>query len=136
MRRHTADGRTGARAHRLIGPTCYYPVVIEPVQLIPADLAPGDGRGLEVDWAGLRVERIRSPQHPLFPRVYDRLWAEFGHRGEMEKREVIGKRLAWDPHRPVNHHALLYEMLAVLRGDELVGLRDHTAIVPAPPLGA
>lgn len=107
--------------------------IVEPVQLIADDLAPGDGRGLEVDWGALRIERVRSPEHPLFARLYDRLWAEFGPRGEMEKREVIAQRLGWDPRRPINHHALRYEMLAVLHGDELVGLRDHTAIVPAPP---
>ncbi|MEO8602070.1 MAG: hypothetical protein ABI629_05785 [bacterium] len=103
------------------------------VARIAADLAPGDGRGVEMEWTGLRVERIRSPQHPLFEPVYERLWAEFGARGEMEKREVIAQRLAWDPRQPVDHHALLYEMLAVMRGDALVGMRDHTAIVPCPP---
>ena len=107
--------------------------MLAPPLLIPEDLAPGDVRGLEVDWTGLRIERVRSADHPLFPLLYDRLWREFGALGEMEKREVIVDRLAWDPRRPVNHHALLYEMLAVLAGDELVGLRDHTAIVPRPP---
>jgi len=107
--------------------------MVGPPLLIPEDLAPGDVRGLEVDWAGLRIERVRSADHPLFPRLYDRLWREFGALGEMEKREVIVDRLAWDPRRPVNHHALRYEMLAVLAGDELVGVRDHTAIVPRPP---
>ncbi|MBX3026781.1 hypothetical protein KF840_17885 [bacterium] len=101
--------------------------------MIPEDLAPGDLRGLEMEWAGLRVERVRSPAHPLFRRLYDRLWREFGARGEMEKEPVIAQRLGWDPRRPVEHHALLYEMLAVLAGDEIVGLRDHTAIVPMPP---
>lgn len=115
------------------GRTRYIGAVLEPPQLIAADLAPGDERGLTFDWSGLRVERIRSAQHPLFDRVYERLWAEFGHKGEMEKRAVIAQRLTWDPRQPINHHALLYEMLAVLRGDEIVGLRDHTAIVPCPP---
>jgi hypothetical protein len=107
--------------------------MVEPPQLIPEDLAPGDVRALEVDWGGLRVERVRSPEHPLFPRLYGRLWHEFGPRGEMEKEAVIAQRLGWDPRRPVEHHALLYEMLAVLAGDDVVGLRDHTAIVPMPP---
>lgn len=107
--------------------------MVEPPQLIPEDLAPGDVRALEVDWAGLRVERVRSPDHPLFPSLYARLWDEFGPRGEMEKETVIAQRLAWDPRRPVEHHALLYELLAVLAGDEVVALRDHTAIVPMPP---
>lgn len=109
------------------------PTLVEPPQLIAEDLAPGDVRALEVDWAGLRVERVRSPDHPLFPRLYARLWQEFGARGEMEKEAVIVERLGWDPRQPIAHHALRYEMLAVLAGDELVGLRDHTAIVPAPP---
>ena len=107
--------------------------MVAPPLLIPEDLAPGDVRGLEVDWTGLRLERVRSADHPLFARLYDRLWREFGALGEMEKREVIADRLAWDPRRPVKHHALRYEMLAVLAGDEVVGLRDHTAIVPRPP---
>jgi GNAT superfamily N-acetyltransferase len=107
--------------------------MLAPPLLIPEDLAPGDVRALEVEWAGLRVERVRTPDHPLFPRLYDRLWREFGALGEMEKREVIVDRLAWDPRQAVNHHALLYEMLAVLAGDEVVALRDHTAIVPRPP---
>ena len=105
----------------------------DPPRLIADDLAPGDARALEVDWSRLRIERVRSPAHPLFTRLYDRLWAEFGARGEMEKRAVIEERLGWDPRRRISHHALLYEMLAVLDGDELVGLRDHTAIVPRPP---
>jgi len=99
-------------------------------ELIAEDLAPGDSGSLRVDWSRLRIERIRSPEHPLFARVYDRLWAEFGDLGEMETRDVIVDRLAWDPRRPVGDHALLYEMLAVVDGDEIVGVRDHTAIVP------
>ncbi len=105
----------------------------QPPQLISEDLAPGDVRALEVEWAGLRVERVRSADHPLFRPLYERLWREFGALGEMEKQSVIAQRLEWDPRRPVDHHALLYEMLAVLAGDKIVGLRDHTAIVPMPP---
>jgi hypothetical protein len=97
---------------------------------IAEDLAPGDARALGLDWSRLRIERIRSPEHPLFDRVYERLWREFGEAGEMERRNVIADRLAWDPRRPAGEHALLYEMLAVVDGNEIVGLRDHTAIVP------
>lgn len=107
--------------------------MVEPPRLIPEDLAPGDVRALELDWQGLRVERVRSPEHPLFPRLYARLWREFGARGEMEPEAVIAQRLAWDPRRPLARHALRYEMLAILAGDEVVALRDHTAIVPLPP---
>jgi GNAT superfamily N-acetyltransferase len=99
-------------------------------ELIAEDLAPGDAASTRVDWSRLRVEQIRSPDHPLFDRVYERLWQEFGEVGEMETTDVIVDRLAWDPRRPIGEHALLYEMLAVVDGDEIVGLRDHTAIVP------
>ncbi len=107
--------------------------MVDAPRIIPEDLAPGDARALAVDWSRLRVERVRSPDHPLFAPLYDRLWAEFGAHGEMEKRDVITDRFGWDPRQRVNHHALLYEMLAVLDGDAIVGLRDHTAIVPRPP---
>lgn len=104
------------------------------VQLLPEDLAPGDGRARDVDWSRLRLERIRSAAHPLFGRAYERLWREFGAQGEMEREAVIAGRLAWD--RPVAGHALRYELLVVLAGQEIVGLRDHTAIVPPRRPGA
>jgi len=104
-----------------------------PVELIPDDLAPGDAAARDFDWSGLRLVRIRAPDHPLFRAVYQRLWQEFGPRGEMEKEAVIAARLGWDPAQLVNHHAFRYEMLAVQRGEEIVALRDHTAMVPAPP---
>jgi len=99
-------------------------------ELIAADLAPGDAAARQFDWSALRVARIRSPAHPLFDAVYDRLWREFGDRGEMEQRRAIEARLEWDPAQPIDQHALRYEVLAVLRGEEIVGLRDHTAIAP------
>ena len=97
--------------------------------LIPGDLAPGDARAREVDWSGLTLVRIRSAAHPLFDAVVERLQREFGPRGEMERREVIEGRLAWRPDDPVGGHSFLYEMLAVVRGEELVAMRDHTAMV-------
>ncbi len=99
-------------------------------QLIAADLAAGDLTARDFDWAGTRVVRVRSPLHPRFAPACQRLWAEFGSRGEMEQEEVIRTRLAWSPACPVNGHALLYEMLVVERGAEIIAVRDHTAIVP------
>jgi len=106
-----------------------------PPELIAADLAPGDAAACALDWSPLRVEPIRAADHPLFVPVYRRLWKEFGDRGEMETERVIAARLAWDPARPIGPHAFRYEMLAVLRGEEIVAVRDHTAIV-APPRAA
>jgi GNAT superfamily N-acetyltransferase len=104
-------------------------------QLIGDDLAPGDRRALASDWRGIEVVSIRSASHPLFAPVYDRLWAEFGSRGEMERRDVIEARFGWDPRRPIDQHALQYEMLAVLRDGQLLAVRDHSVVVPGAAQG-
>ncbi len=104
--------------------------------LIAEDLAPGD-RGLAArDWGDLRVQRVRGPDDPDFALAYERLWAEFGPRGEMERRFVIAERLAWDPARPVGQARLAYEMLLLRRGGELIAIRDHSAIVRIDASGA
>jgi GNAT superfamily N-acetyltransferase len=94
------------------------------------DLAPGDRGSLDADWDGYSVVRIDSASHPLFADTYDRLWREFGERGEMERRDVIVDRLAWDPRRPFVDQALLYEMIVVRHGDRTVAVRDHSVVVP------
>lgn len=100
-----------------------------PPELIRGDLAPGDAKAVDFDWTGSNLVRIRRADHPLFGAAYQRLWDEFGPRGEMEKRAVIEERLAWDPSRPFNDHSLLYEMVVVESRGEILALRDHTAIV-------
>ncbi len=105
-------------------------MTLGPFQDQAADLSPGDRSVLDADWSDFALERVGSVDHPLFEMAYERLWAEFGAVGEMERREVIAERLAWDPRRPSASHALLYEMAVVRRGRELVAVRDHTAIVP------
>lgn len=102
---------------------------LAPPELIPDDLAPGDATARQLDWSGLALVRIRDVEHPLFGPVYTRLRQEFAPRGEMEREEVIAGRLAWQPTAPIGGHALLYEMIAVVRGEELIAMRDHTAIV-------
>lgn len=105
------------------------PRVIGELGCTSADLAPGDQRAKDFDWSGLHCHRIDSPDHPWFAHAYDRLWREFGGRGEMERREVIVDRLAWHPAKRIGRHALLYEMIAVTAGDSLVAVRDHSAIL-------
>lgn len=95
----------------------------------PADLAPGDVTATDFDWSELTLRRVTGPDDPEFVAAYDYLWRQFGPLGEMERRPVIVDRLAWNPARPTGDAALLYEMLVVRRGDELVAVRDHTAIV-------
>jgi GNAT superfamily N-acetyltransferase len=97
--------------------------------LLEDDLAPGDRRAAALDWRDVRVRRVRDGDDPDFAAAYERLWAEFGPRGEMETRTVIRERLAWDPARPHGATALAYELIIVRRGAEIAALRDHTAVV-------
>jgi GNAT superfamily N-acetyltransferase len=116
---------------------------MEEVALISADFAPGDREVATRDWRDLRVRRVASGADPDFALAYERLWSEFGGRGEMERRAVIEERLAWDPARPLASEArsepqarevtrwaaLAYEMLVLRRGDAIAAMRDHTAVV-------
>jgi GNAT superfamily N-acetyltransferase len=99
------------------------------VPLLPEDLAPGDRDAAARDWTDVRVHRVRAVDDPDFSAAYQRLFAEFGPRGEMETRAVIGDRLAWDPARPLARAALAYELLVLRRGERVAALRDHTAVV-------
>ncbi len=107
------------------------------VELLPEDLAPGDRKEAGRDWSDVRVRRVRGGDDPDFSEAYDRLWAEFGPRGEMEARRVIRERLAWDPSRPVGippspslaRAALAYELLMLRRSGAIAAVRDHTAVV-------
>lgn len=109
-------------------PRCYHRGMPRPT-LRPDDLAPGDRWAARFDWSGLQLQRIADVEHPFFSAAYARLWREFGARGEMEELQVVADRLAWNPARPPGEVALAYEMLVVRRGDELVAVRDHSAIV-------
>jgi GNAT superfamily N-acetyltransferase len=97
--------------------------------LRPEDLAPGDRSEAARDWSDVRVRRVRDADDPDFEAAYQRLWSEFGPRGEMETRAVIRDRLAWDPARPLGRAALAYELLVLRRGEAIAALRDHTAVV-------
>ena len=103
--------------------------------LLAEDLAPGDREVGTRAWSDLRVHRVRTPDDPDFAAAYERLWSEFGPRGEMERRAVIVDRLAWDPGRPLAGAALAYELLVLRRGDDVAALRDHTAVVRLSPQG-
>jgi len=105
--------------------------------LRPEDLAPGDRQATSGAFDDVRVHRVRDANDADFDVAYGRLWREFGPRGEMETRRVIGERLDWDPARPLPHAALAYELLVLRRGDgTLAAVRDHTAVVRRSPQGA
>ena len=97
--------------------------------LLAEDLAPGDREVGTRGWSDLRVHRVRTPDDPDFAAAYERLWSEFGPRGEMERGAVISDRLAWDPSQPLAGAALAYELLVLRRGGAVAALRDHTAVV-------
>ncbi|HEX2485593.1 MAG TPA: hypothetical protein VHQ66_09845 [Myxococcota bacterium] len=101
---------------------------MEPL-LLAKDLAPGDRALAHAEWGDVAVHRVRGAVDPDFTPAYQRLWAAFGARGEMERRVVIEERIAWDPARPTGASALAYELLVVRRDGEIAALRDHTAVV-------
>src|ERR1051325_7352666 len=101
-----------------------------PLRFLASDLAPGDAKSAALDTANFNVVHIDRPDHPLFGDVYNLLWREFAAKHELEPCDVLVRRFAWHPARPHEGCALLYDLLAVLRGGEIVGVRDHTAIVP------
>lgn len=101
-----------------------------PFEALADDLAPGDLGVLDADWSDFSLEPIRSAGDPSFPEACDRLRGEFGDRGEMERREVLEERFAWDPATPVAGHGFLYEMVVIRREGVLVAVRDHTVILP------
>lgn len=102
-----------------------------PFSMIPADLAPGDLRSREFDLSQLEIARVSSLADPLFEIAYGRLWEQFGAAHEVETREVLGRRLAWDPARVVEGFALRYDLVLARRGGEVAAVRDHTAIADA-----
>ena len=109
-------------------------------ELLPEDLSPGDAADAQRDGSDVRVHRVRDADDPDFAIAYERLWLEFGSRGEMETRDVIADRLRWDPSQPVSvapagRAALLYELLVLRRDEQVAALRDHTAIVRISPQG-
>ena len=99
------------------------------VEFIADDLAPGDGKSLDLDRGELDVARVVSAHDPLFASAYERLWNEFGSLHEMESREVIERRLAWHPVAMRSDCWLRYELMLVRHLGRFAAVRDHTAVV-------
>lgn len=102
------------------------------------DLAPTEFRAIDFDWTGLSVRLIRSADDEQFDRAYDALWEEFGHRHEMESRQVIADRLTWRADLPHDGYAMLYELICLHTVDGIAAVHDHTAVLnlndPTAPL--
>ncbi|MGB8170603.1 MAG: hypothetical protein WCF18_24075 [Chthoniobacteraceae bacterium] len=96
---------------------------------IPADLAPGDAKSAEFDTARVDVVCVPAREDPRFEFAYARLWEQFGASDEIETREVLGRRLAWDAAQPRDGFAMRYDLLLLRDGaGAFVAARDHTAI--------
>ena len=95
----------------------------------PEDLAPGDAKSAGLDVSSFQFDRIRGIDDPLFTIAHAQLWAEFGAKDEMERRETLALRFALAPR-------ILYEMILVRRAGEFIGVRDHTAILARDGLQA
>ncbi len=104
-----------------------------PSLLLPADLSETEKRARAFDLASVEFHPIVSPTHVYFEQAYSQLWKEFGSKDEMESLDVIGKRLARDPHIPIDSLHLLYELLYArdTTTGAFAAVRDHTAIAMA-----
>jgi GNAT superfamily N-acetyltransferase len=105
-------------------------MTLGPFRPYAEDLAPGDRGVLGRTWPSFEIHAVRSADDPSFDEAWERLWREFGERGEMERREVIRERFDWTPAQRIDGHALLYEMMVVRSEGRMVAVRDHTVIVP------
>jgi len=105
------------------------------IALLPDDLAPGDARSREFDFADFTIDRIRSTTDPLFHVAYERLVEEFGAKHEIETQAVLNRRFALDPAKAIDDVAFLYEMLLVQKDEDFAAARDHTAIVSRSSAG-
>ncbi len=94
----------------------------DPLAFLPSDLAPGDSKSAGLDVSAFEFHRIRGIDDPLFEIAHAALWAEFGAKNEMERRETLALRFGLAPR-------ILYEMILVRSAGEFIAARDHTAIV-------
>src|SRR5262245_30179517 len=99
------------------------------IEFLPGELAPGDGKALQLDRRNLEIARICSSDDPLFTLAYEQLWTAFGSHDTVESREILTRRLAWYPATMIGKFLLRYEMILVRREDQFVAVRDHTAVV-------
>ncbi len=95
----------------------------------PDDLAPGDVKSLGRDWSGLELDVVESAESPSFVAAFEALWAEFGKAGEMERPEVLARRLAWDPATSESGAAMLYQLMLLRHEGRIAAVTDQTAIL-------
>lgn len=89
-----------------------------------SDLAPGDAESSKLDLKDFDIHRIRTIYDPMFEAAYAPLWAEFGAKNEMERRETLGERFCLAP-------KMVYELVLVQQKGVFAAVRDHTVIPSA-----
>jgi hypothetical protein len=104
--------------------------------MIPGDLAPGDAKSLQRNWAGLQARCIESPDDSGFDAAFGALWAEFGANAEIEQPTVIARRLTWNGDKLSGGWSLRYRLMLFRMHGKFAAVRDHTAIVGEPVRGA
>jgi hypothetical protein len=97
--------------------------------MIPGDLAPGDAKSLQRNWAGLQARCIESPDDSGFDAAFGALWAEFGANAEIEQPTVIARRLTWNGDKLSGGWSLRYRLMLFRMHGKFAAVRDHTAIV-------
>jgi hypothetical protein len=102
----------------------------------PEHLAPGDKKSLSGDWADIELHVVEGRNDPLFDVAYGALWQEFGSSGEMERAEVLGRRMQRNPLVFEHGAALKYCLVLLRHHDEIVAVRDHTVILHEVEAGA
>lgn len=78
----------------------------------------------------LTVHRVQGVDDPWFDTGYSLLNQYFGVRDEMETREVIERRLAWNPADTQHDIALMYEMVVIVDHDgDIAAVGDYSVML-------
>lgn len=78
-----------------------------------------------------RIEEVRSSSSPAFAEAYAALAAEFGPRGELERREVIARWLDVEGHPSAGFQRTYHLLVARDGKGALAGVRDcHVVLDP------
>ena len=91
--------------------------------MTPEDLAPGDKKCVHADMSRIEIHRIVSGDDPHFDMAFGALWDEFGHSGELERAEVLSRRLRRESPN------MRYEMILLKSEGKFAAACDHTVIV-------
>jgi len=83
------------------------------------------------------VHRVQGVDDPWFDTGYSLLNQYFGEREEMETRDIITRRLAWNPASAEGDMALMYEMVVILDEDEdVAAVGDYSVVLSRSEIAA